>query len=191
VRAVICILLLAAICAICQAGNGTWSNGTGLFATGLGDRVIYTLSVSSDGNTIYSGTGSSSVFSYTCGFTAPATATETSAVSSGSGSGSSGSSQSGGTTTSNARFSHSLNDMTDDGGSGDAGLASDAILESTGSEGGDGTGNSGTGSGTPARMGFLSNRIVFIGIGCGALMGGFLVRRWWIRRNRFDPLGEK
>ncbi|MEN6611677.1 MAG: hypothetical protein ABFC24_12620 [Methanoregulaceae archaeon] len=55
----------------------------------------------------------------------------------------------------------------------------------------DGAGDSGTGGGTGARTGPLSNKFVLIGIGGSVLIGGFLAGRWWMRRNRFDPLGGK
>jgi hypothetical protein len=45
------------------AAVNQWS-GTGPFATGLGNRVITALAVSADGKTVYSGTGSGTVFSY-------------------------------------------------------------------------------------------------------------------------------
>lgn len=46
------------------AAPNQWT-GTGPFATGLGNRVISALAVSPDGKTVYSGTGSGTVFSYT------------------------------------------------------------------------------------------------------------------------------
>ena len=45
------------------AAPGVWQ-GTGPFATGLGDHVINALAVSGDGAMLYAGTGSGTVFSY-------------------------------------------------------------------------------------------------------------------------------
>jgi hypothetical protein len=55
------LFLLAPISAIADVNQ--WS-GSGPFATGLGNRVITALAISSDGKTVYSGTGSGTVFSY-------------------------------------------------------------------------------------------------------------------------------
>jgi hypothetical protein len=56
------LFLLAPISAIADINQ--WS-GSGPFTTGLGNRVISALAVSPDGKTVYSGTGSGTVFSYT------------------------------------------------------------------------------------------------------------------------------
>ena len=69
-RFMACLLILAALCGSVQAGTGTWTTN-GPFATGLGNKNISALAVSPDGFIIYSGTGSSSVFSFT--LPAPAT----------------------------------------------------------------------------------------------------------------------
>ena len=61
-RALICIVILAAICGSAFAAIGLWT-GTGPFATGTADRHITAIVVSPDG-TIYAGTGSGTVFSY-------------------------------------------------------------------------------------------------------------------------------
>lgn len=55
-------LLLPALTA--SAGSNQWS-GSGPFATGLGNRVIHALAISGDAKTVYAGTGSGTVFSYT------------------------------------------------------------------------------------------------------------------------------
>ena len=49
-----------------RAGTNVWTGG-GPFATGLGNRVIQSLAVSSDSKTAYLGTGSGTVFAYTMG----------------------------------------------------------------------------------------------------------------------------
>lgn len=46
------------------SGVGTWTAGTGLPATGLGNQLINALAVSPDGLTVYAGTGSGTVLSY-------------------------------------------------------------------------------------------------------------------------------
>jgi len=48
-----------------QAGENIWTSGTGLYATGLGNRVINSLAVTSDNANIHAGTGSGTVFDYT------------------------------------------------------------------------------------------------------------------------------
>lgn len=69
-RTIACLLILAALCGGVQAGSGIWTTN-GPFATGLGNKVVYALAVSPDGSSIYCGTGSGSVFSFT--LQAPAT----------------------------------------------------------------------------------------------------------------------
>lgn len=59
------------------AADNEWS-GTGPFATGLGNRVITALVVSSDGKKVYSGSASGTVFSYA--YTAPGVTTGAASV---------------------------------------------------------------------------------------------------------------
>jgi len=54
------LLLSSFFCTTAQAAPNQW-NGSGPFATGLGNRVINALAVSPDGKTVYAGTGSGTV----------------------------------------------------------------------------------------------------------------------------------
>ena len=57
------LVLLLATGVTAPAGTNIWS-GSGPFATGLGNRSITALAVSADGATVYAGSGSGTVFSY-------------------------------------------------------------------------------------------------------------------------------
>lgn len=69
------LYLLLAICSPSLADPAPLNqwNGSGPFATGLGNRVVTALAVSQDGKTVYAGTGSGTVFSYA--YTPPAVTT--------------------------------------------------------------------------------------------------------------------
>jgi hypothetical protein len=56
-------LLISLLPLSALSGIGTWT-GTGPMATGLGNQVINALAVSPDGQTVYAGTGSGTVFNY-------------------------------------------------------------------------------------------------------------------------------
>lgn len=57
----LCACLLAS--SVVWAATDTWE-GSGPFATGTGNRVIHSLAAASDNETVYSGTGSGTVFKY-------------------------------------------------------------------------------------------------------------------------------
>jgi PKD repeat protein len=59
------LLLLLLPLNAANAADNAWSSGTGLYATGLGNRVINSLAINSDNANIYVGTGSGTAFSYT------------------------------------------------------------------------------------------------------------------------------
>jgi hypothetical protein len=64
------LLPIFIVCLMAQpaaAAFNEWS-GSGPYATGLADRLIKAIAISSDGKTVYSGTGSATVFHYSYGY---------------------------------------------------------------------------------------------------------------------------